>query len=110
VLQQLQDEGMVEVTDEGGRRVFALTDQGRTYVQDHAEEIGKPWESDQEGPGQRAAELVTSLTALGAAVEQVARFSDEAQAARALEALEQARRTMYRILAAEGEAPAAPAE
>ncbi len=99
VLQQLEDEGLVSARDEDGRKVFSLTDEGRAYVDTNREEIGRPWEADEAGPGRRVQSLLMALTALGAAVDQVARLSDDAQATRALEALEEARRTMYRILA-----------
>jgi hypothetical protein len=47
-----------------------------------------------------------AATALAAAVEQVARLSDDTQAARAVAVLEEARRSMYRILSEEGSADA----
>jgi DNA-binding PadR family transcriptional regulator len=99
VLQQLQDEGLVSVAESDGRRVFSLTEVGRAYVEEHREEIGRPWELADSGPGRRVRSLMQGMAALGAAVHQVARLADDAQAARAAAALEEARRTMYRILA-----------
>jgi len=43
VLAQLEDEGMVEVTREQGRKLATLTDEGRAYVAEHAEELGDPF-------------------------------------------------------------------
>src|SRR6266511_2215675 len=37
-LQQLEDEGLVTADAEVGRRTFTLTDEGRAYVADHADE------------------------------------------------------------------------
>jgi DNA-binding PadR family transcriptional regulator len=99
VLQQLQDEGLVSVTESEGRRVFSLTEAGAAYVEEYREAIGRPWEVADSGPGRRMRSLAEGMAALGAAVHQVARLADDAQAARAAAALEEARRTMYRILA-----------
>lgn len=107
VLQQLQDEGLVIAAEEAGRRVFSLTEAGRRYVDEHADEIGTPWTGEDSGSARRASALMEALGALGAAVHQVAQLADEGQSARAREILERARRTMYRILAEEG-APGAP--
>jgi DNA-binding PadR family transcriptional regulator len=99
VLQQLQDEGLVASRDADGRKVFDLTDAGRRYVEEHADELQEPWQVGDHGPRTRAQSLMRATAALGAAVEQVARHSDEEQAAQALAVLEDARRAMYRILA-----------
>lgn len=107
VLQQLQDEGLVSVAESEGRRVFSLTDAGRAHVEEHQEAIGRPWEMADSGSGRRVRSLAEGMAALAAAVQQVARLADDAQAARAVTALEEVRRTMYRILA--GDDVAGPA-
>jgi DNA-binding PadR family transcriptional regulator len=107
VLQQLQDEGLVSVAESDGRRVFTLTDAGQTYVAEHADELREPWNVGDHGPRQRVKGLMHAAGALAVAVEQVARLSDDAQAAKALAVLEEARKAMYRILA---EDPARPFE
>ncbi len=99
VLAQLEDEGLVAVQESAGRRVFSLTDAGRTYVAEHGEELHEPWQMADRGPAERVRSLMRAGGALAAAVEQVARLGDEGQAARALAVLEEARRSMYRILA-----------
>ena len=43
-IQQLEDEGLVEADDERGRRTLRLTDEGRTYVEEHADELAETWE------------------------------------------------------------------
>ncbi|WP_198949942.1 PadR family transcriptional regulator [Kineosporia sp. A_224] len=108
VLSQLQDEGLVAVSDAEGRRVFSLTDAGQAHVEEHAEDLHEPWVVAGEGPRERVQRLMQGMAGLGAAVEQVARLSDDAQAARATEVLDEARRAMYRILA--GDEPAGPPE
>lgn len=99
VLQQLQDEGLVSVEESEGRRVFSLTEAGRAHVADHREAIGRPWEMADSGSGRRLRSLGEGMATLGAAVHQVAQLADDAQAARALAVLDEARRAMYRILA-----------
>src|SRR5215208_2384573 len=44
-LQQLEDEGLVTADAQTGRRTFTLTDEGRTYVAEHADEVTAPWEA-----------------------------------------------------------------
>ena len=44
-LQQLEDEGLVTADAAVGRRTFTLTDEGRAYVAEHAEEVSAPWEA-----------------------------------------------------------------
>ena len=50
-LQQLEDEGLVRVETEGGRRAYTLTDEGRAYVTDHADEVSAPWQAMSEAGG-----------------------------------------------------------
>jgi DNA-binding PadR family transcriptional regulator len=99
VLQQLQDEGLVTSSDRNGRKVFDLTEEGRRYVADHAEELREPWQVADHGPRARFQALMQSGIALAAAVQQVARMGDEEQVAEARAILDQARQAMYRILA-----------
>src|SRR5690349_6283155 len=42
-VQQLEDEGLVEGRDVEGRRLLRLTDAGRTYVEENAEEMAATW-------------------------------------------------------------------
>ena len=44
-LKQLAHEGLVRADKGEGRRVFELTDAGRTYVEEHAEELAAPWDA-----------------------------------------------------------------
>ena len=103
VLQQLQDEGLVSMNEDEGRRVFSLTDSGRSYVADHAGELGEPWQVAEHGPAERVRSIMYASGALAVAVEQVARLSDDGQAATAVAILDEARRAMYRLLA--GDSP-----
>jgi DNA-binding PadR family transcriptional regulator len=97
-LQQLEDEGLVRPVESAGRKEFELTDQGRAYVTDNADELGTPWE-DVAGGNEHVAELRTLVFGVGAAVMQVVQAGTEAQIAEASRVLEETRRALYRILA-----------
>lgn len=100
-LSLLQDEGLVELSSEGGRRLASLTDAGRAYVEEHAEELGDPWaDAVERDPGPDAGLRDATMTALGA-VQQVARTGTQAQVAAAITLLEATRRELYLILAGE---------
>jgi DNA-binding PadR family transcriptional regulator len=103
VLQQLQDEGLVTVEESEGRRVFSLTDAGRQHVAEHPEELHEPWNVAETGPRQRVQSIMFAVQSLGVAADQVARLADDAQAEKAVAAIEDARKALYRILAGEPE-------
>jgi DNA-binding PadR family transcriptional regulator len=109
VLQQLQDEGLVTAEESEGRKVFSITDAGRALIEASPAEFAEPWSVAGPGPRQRVQTLFEGMTALGAATQQVARLGSAEQAERARAVLDEARRSLYRILAEEG-AEAAPAE
>jgi DNA-binding PadR family transcriptional regulator len=41
---QLEDEGLIEPTDGGGRKLFALTESGRQYAEQNGEQLAQLWE------------------------------------------------------------------
>ena len=106
-LQLLEDEGLVRAEESGGRRLFALTDEGRSHVTENAEALGTPWE-EVGGGGEHVAELRSLVLGVGAAVMQVVQAGTEAQVAEAARVLEDTRRSLYRILA--GDDPEDPDE
>jgi DNA-binding PadR family transcriptional regulator len=105
-LQQLEDEGLIEVTDEGGRRELRLTDAGRAYADEHPDELAAPWASVAQSVDEEARSLFEVLGAVGAATIQVGQAGSEAQIAKARKLLGDTRKGLYRILAEE-EAPKA---
>src|SRR5947199_4528551 len=99
-LAQLADEGLVHAEESGGRRTFRLTDEGRQYVQDHPEAARAAWESMTHEPGEVPG-LFVQAARLGGAIVQMAREGTPQQIHEAETLLEQARRTIYQILADE---------
>jgi DNA-binding PadR family transcriptional regulator len=98
-LAQLEDEGLVRSEEGAGRRAFALTDDGRSYVEEHREALGVPWEEAGGDMPQGILELRSLMMQLGVAAMQVAQAGDEAQTAEARKIIDDARRALYRILA-----------
>jgi DNA-binding PadR family transcriptional regulator len=100
VLQQLEDEGLIEFERVDGRKTATLTDDGRAYVEQHLEELGTPWDdatrADERTVVREASE---SLKGFVMAWRQVMHSGTPAQQARATAVLDDARRSMYGILA-----------
>lgn len=98
-LQLLEDEGLVRGRDEDGKRVFELTDEGRTAATEASERVGRgPWGG--EAAGARA-ELPKAMKTLALAVRQVVTAGEEEQITAAIGVLTEARQRLYRILAGE---------
>src|SRR3954468_13441118 len=97
-ISQLEDEGLVTVTAESGRKLVTLTDVGREQVEAFRASAN-PFAGFETGPDLRA-----NLEQLHHAVRQVGRTGREAQRAAAADILEQARRSLY-LLLADGEQP-----
>ena len=98
-LQQLEDEGLVEVETQDGRRTFRLTEAGRAYVEEHRAELGAPWEAMKADVDDSSVELHTLLGQVAMAVVQVYQAASPAQLQQARQVLIDARRSMYQILA-----------
>ncbi|WP_425567505.1 PadR family transcriptional regulator [Salinactinospora qingdaonensis] len=104
MLQQLQDEGLVRPAAGSGdnrRRPFELTEEGRSYVDDNAEELTPPWEAfeDADEPQGDFGEFGALAAQLSAAAVQVLQAGTPEQVQRAKQLLDDTRRGLYRILA-----------
>ncbi len=97
-LAQLEDEGLIRVTEQAGSKFYELTDAGRKHAGEHADHSA-PWEDECE-PGEELGAAVHELVGqVHLAAVQVARAGDVKQLKRAAELLAQTKRELYRILA-----------
>jgi DNA-binding PadR family transcriptional regulator len=94
---QLEDEGLVSVTADAGRKLVALTDTGREYLANHQQSWPDPFAPFADGDS--AVNLRSLLDQLHGAVREVARSGSEVQLAAAADLLTQARRSLYQLLA-----------
>jgi DNA-binding PadR family transcriptional regulator len=101
-LQQLEDEGLISAeAGEDRRRNYVLTDRGRTYVTDHADELRAAWDAVQGSVDAAEIELRDTVRQVVVAVTQVAQAGSTAQVQQAGKILADTRRALYRILAAD---------
>ena len=112
-LQAMEDQGLVTADQAEGRRVFSLTDEGRTL----AEEAGDgpaPWERAARGANRSLVDLRGLMVEVAAATMQVGRSGSEGQVKAVGEILAETRRRIYLVLAegasTETAEPTAPAE
>jgi DNA-binding PadR family transcriptional regulator len=108
-VQQLEDEGLVEGREVEGRRLLRLTDAGRAYVEENAEEMAATWrafeEPGEEGPesgprDQRSGtELMPIVGQVMGAMWQIVTTGTSQQRAEAAEILTETRRKLYQLLA-----------
>ncbi|TDD61991.1 PadR family transcriptional regulator [Kribbella antibiotica] len=97
-LQQLEDEGLVTADAATGRRTFTLTDEGRAYVAEHADEVAAPWEAMSAPPEADDNGLKPMLGQVATAMWQVMSTGTPEQQAQAKEAVAELRRKLYAIL------------
>jgi DNA-binding PadR family transcriptional regulator len=109
-LQQLEDEGLIRVEAGSGRRAFQLTDEGRTYVEAHPDEVNAPWDLVAGGAGGPAIEMRHLIGQVAMAAFQVVSAGSDAQAAQARKLLTDTRKALYRILAADEDEPSGDGE
>lgn len=102
-INQLEDEGLVTVTAEAGRKLVTLTDAGREYVEGRRETSIDPFAAF--AGAEPAADLRGLIEELASATRQVARTGSEEQRTAAAKILAEARRSLYLLLA---DAPVVP--
>ena len=101
-LQQLEDEGLISPEEgEGRRRMYQLTDEGRAYVEEHADELRSSWDAVAGMADDVALELRDMIRQVAMASMEVARAGSDVQLAEARRVLSETRRSLYRILAAD---------
>jgi DNA-binding PadR family transcriptional regulator len=110
-LQQLEDEGLIRAeAGEGGRRAYQLTDEGRSYAASHTDELRAPWDVVAGSAGGAAIEMRKLVGQVAMAAFQVLSAGTDAQAGQARQVLTDARKSLYRILAADEDQPAGDGE
>ncbi|OMH36906.1 PadR family transcriptional regulator [Tersicoccus sp. Bi-70] len=103
ILSQLVDEGLIVGEGQGRSVDYALTDEGRAYVEENRETIDAVWDtapSHGPWPGAELIELFSSIAELTKAAKQLRGATTEQQQA-AIKEVDAARRAIYRILAEE---------
>ncbi|GAB7003661.1 hypothetical protein JCM18899A_11320 [Nocardioides sp. AN3] len=103
-IQQLEDEGLIETDEAGGRRAIRLTDQGDAWVAEHADELASVWRpfdahADATRGGEFGRTLKSEIGQVAGAVWQLATQGSESQRTAALDVLVETRRRLYGILA-----------
>ena len=98
-LQQLADEGLVRTEESEGRRTVALTEAGTTYVEEHRDELAKVWDSVDDEVSAAVSNLRNQYGQLHAAVAQIMAAGTDEQRETAANALADARKAIYRLLA-----------
>lgn len=100
-LNLLEDEGLITITADSGRKLAGLTPEGTAYVEEHHEHLVAPWDRATGQTARPARALREAMEALGGAAQQIARTGTEDQAGQAVRALDRARRELYLLLAGE---------
>ncbi|WP_226436687.1 PadR family transcriptional regulator [Rhodococcus yananensis] len=95
---QLEDEGLVTVDKDGGRKLVSLTDAGREYLADPANQAVDPFAA--RTPEAGAPDLRAAVRDLQNAVRAVAVSGDDALIASAYKTLIDTRKSLYLLLAA----------
>ncbi len=103
-VQQLEDEGLVEGRDAEGKRLLRLTDEGRSYVEEHADEMAATWQPFEAAPQEAPAtggpgDLMPIVGQVMGGMWQIVTTGTAQQKAEAAEILTETRRKLYRLLA-----------
>jgi DNA-binding PadR family transcriptional regulator len=98
-LQLLEDEELVTGEERDGKRVYSITDAGRSELEERKARSGDtpPWEAGPLGPGYR--ELREAAYQFGVAAMQVWRVGTERQKQQVAEILNEARKRIYALMA-----------
>ena len=103
LLAALEAAGLIAGRDEGDRRTYEVTEKGRKLLEEHAADIGRLFEDggEEEEENDPRVRLRESAARLMQAVSQLGPSSGEETVERAREALDNARKEIYTLLAEE---------
>jgi DNA-binding PadR family transcriptional regulator len=96
-LSQLEDEGLIAVTSDAGRKLATLTDAGRDQIAANSASWPDPFAPS--AGSEQFVDLRGELEKLHGAARQVARAGSPDQQAQAQGIVSEARRALYRLLA-----------
>jgi DNA-binding PadR family transcriptional regulator len=96
-INQLEDEGLVTVTADAGRKLVTLTDTGREQLAEHRDAWGDPFAAFDASPA--GPDLRRLVYDLHEATRQIGRAGTDQQRAAAAKILTDARRALYLLLA-----------
>lgn len=98
-LQLLLDEGLITTTATTGTRSdYRLTDEGRAYVDSHADELASAFGAAEQTWDEHG-ELFASIGKLAVVIRQLAAEGNADQRAKAVSQIDELRRSLYLILA-----------
>src|SRR4051794_41604910 len=99
-IQQLEDEGLLEANESGGRRLLQLSEAGRQYVEEHPDELAATWRPfEEDASTDDRPDLKPVIGQVMSAVWQVMTSGTRQQQAEAAEILAGTRRDLYGLLA-----------
>jgi len=96
-LQLLEDEGLIQSTDAGGRKAYTVTDAGREEADRAA--ANPPWAEFSEETVSSGHDTREAIAGIAMALKQIAFERDQEQWNRAVEVLADTKRRLYAILA-----------
>jgi DNA-binding PadR family transcriptional regulator len=97
-LQLLEDEELVTAVERDGKRVYEITDAGRTEAARRIEEAGgAPW-AQAAGDGPNPGALRGSIGMLALAIKQIAMAGNPEQIEKAVAIVTDARKKLYQLL------------
>jgi len=99
ILQQLEDEGLVEISSSVSGKTYNLTVTGKALVEKDRAILGKPWETAAADVSDATTDLFGTMRQVIHAVRQVSMAGSDAQTQKAAAILADARRSIYRLLA-----------
>ena len=97
-LAALEDEGLIEPVQVDGKKLFQLSEAGRTYVAKHADDLDNPWDAVA-NPWKGVIDTRKSMAQIHLALQQLSMLGDAKAVASAQKILDDTVRSLYRLMA-----------
>jgi len=97
-LAALEDEGLIEPVQVDGKKLFQLSEAGRTYVTKHADDLDNPWDAVA-NPWKGVIDTRKSMAQIHLALQQLSMLGDAKAVASAQKILDDTVRSLYRLMA-----------